>query len=207
MSDIMTEKRKLYVLVAVVISGFLVLGVASSAIEGFLFDQIPYNYTSYLSIPPNSPDAASIDGYYKIYGKGSNFNFRIVLPGAEDEESPLDYTADGLNGTGKLKDISITYGTIISLLSGNFKKALFNTKLAGNYTMACAAWTGYGNFTNNGQNFLGNFKIDGVETDWEGTFNLIPKNDQIALKMDYIWYPHDNKTSTNIKKVIKTYYL
>ena len=203
----MTEKKRLYIITAVIISGFLFLVIGSSAIEGLLFDQIPYNYTSYLSIPPNSPDAASIDGYFKIYGKGSNFNFRIVLPGAEDEESPLDYTKDGLNGTGKLNDISITYGTIVSLLSGNFKKALFNTKLAGNYTMACAAWTGYGNFTNTGQNFLGNFKIDGVKTDWEGTFNLVQENNKMALKTDYILYPHDNKTPQNIKEVKKTYYM
>ena len=202
----MTE-RKVYVLVAVIISGFLVFGIASSTLEGFLFDQIPYNYTSYLSIPSNSPDAASIDGYYKLYGKGRDFNFRIVLPGAEDQESPLDYTADGLNGTGKIKDISITYGTITSLLSGDFKNALFNTKLAGNYSMACAAWTGYGNFTNNGQNFLGIFKISGVKTDWEGTFNLVPENDQIALKTEYILYPHGDKAPDSIKEVKKTYYL
>ncbi len=203
----MTEKKKLYIFTAVVISGFLILVIASSAIEGILFDQIPYNYTSYLSIPSNSPDAASIDGYYKLYGKGRNFNFHIVLPGAEDEESPFDYTQDGLNGTGKINDISITYGTIVSLLSGNFKEALFNTKIAGNYTMVCAAWTGYGNFTNTGQNFLGNFKISGLMTDWEGTFNLVPEDMHMALKTDYILYPHGNKTSENIKEVKKTYYM
>ena len=203
----MTEKRKIYLFTAVVISGILVFGIASSAIEGFLFDQIPYNYTSYLSIPSNSPDAASIDGYYKLYGKGRDFNFHIVLPGAEGQESPLDYTADGLNGTGKINSIDITYGTIISLISGNFKEALFNTKFTGNYTMACAAWTGYGNFTNTCQNFIGNFKIDGVMTDWEGTFNLIRENNQITLKSDYIWYPHDNKTQSKIKEVKKMYYM
>lgn len=203
----MTWKKGLYVLFIVFVSGFLVLGVASSAFENFLFDQIPYNYTSYLSIPPNSPDEDSIDGYYKLYGKGHDFNFSIVLPGAENQESPLDYTADGLNGTGKINNIGITYDTITSLLSGNFKKALFNTKLDGNFTMACAAWTGYGNFTNIGQNFLGNFKINGVMTNWEGTFNLVPENNQIALKTDYILYPKNDKTSTTIKEVKKTYYL
>ena len=203
----MIRNRNAYILITAFISGFLILGIANSAIEGLLFDQIPYNYTSYLSIPSNLPHKASIDGYYKIYGKGSNFNFRIVLPGAEDQESPLDYTADGLKGTGKINEINITYGTIISLLAGDFKNALFNTKINGNYTMACAAWTGYGNFTNNGQNFLGNFKINGVMTDWEGKFNLIPENNQITLKTDYIWYPHGNKTYYNIKKVKKTYYM
>ena len=203
----MTEKRKLYTIITVVISGFLIFGITSGAIENFLFDQIPYNYISYLSIPPNSSNDASIDGYYKIYGKGRDFNFRIVLPNAEDQESPLDYTADGLNGTGRINDITITYSTIISLLSGNFKKALFNTKINGIFSMACAAWTGYGDFTNNGQNFTGNFKINGVKTDWEGKFNLIPENNTIALKTDYIWYPHANKNDSSIMKVKKTYYL
>ena len=203
----MTEKRKTYVIITVIISGFLIFGIAGGSIEKFLFDQIPYNYTSYLSIPPNSPNNASIDGYYKIYGKGYNFNFYMILPTAENQESPLDYTKNGLNGTGKLNDISITYGTIISLLSGDFKNALFNTKLNGNYTMACAAWTGQGNFTNNGQNFLGNFKIDGVKTDWEGTFNLVPENNRIALKTDYILYHHANKNDGSIRAVKKTYYI
>ena len=203
----MIGKKGLYVLIVVVVSGFLALGIASSTFEDLLFDQIPYNYTSHLSIPPNSPDAASIDGYYQIYGQGRDFNFRIVLPGAEGEESPLDYTQDGLNGTGKINSISITYNTLISLLSGNFKKALFDTKLDGAFNMACAAWTGYGNFTNTGQNFLGNFKIDGVKTDWEGTFNLVAESDRIAFKTDYILYPHDNKTPNNIKEVKKTYYM
>ena len=199
--------RNVYILITAFISGFLIFGVASSALENFLFDQIPYNYTSYLSIPPNHSNEVPIGGYYKIYGKGHNFNFRIVLPGAENQESPLDYTADGLNGTGKINSIDMTYSTLISLLSGNFKEALFNTKFNGNYTMACAAWTGYGNFTNNGQNFLGNFKIKGVMTDWEGTFNLVPENNKIALKADYIWYPHANKSNGSIRKVKKTYYM
>lgn len=203
----MTEKRKLYVLIAVFISGFLIFGVASGTLENFLFDQIPYNYTSYLSMPPNSPNEAPIGGYYQIYGKGRDFNFRIVLPGAEDQESPLDYTSNGLNGTGKLNNIGITYNTIIALLSGKFKDALFNTKLDGTFNMACAAWTGYGTFKNDGQNFLGNFKIDGQMTDWEGTLNFTQENNGIALKADYIWYPQGNKTPQNTKEVHKTYYM
>lgn len=198
---------KAYILIAAFISGFLILGFGINTLESMLFDQLPYNYISYISMPPNHPNESSIGGYYKIYGKGHDFNFRIILPGAEDQESPLDYTADGLNGTGKINDINITYGTLASLLSGDFKNALFNTKLSGNYTMACAAWTGYGNFTNTGQNFLGIFKISGVKTDWEGTFNLVPENDQIALKTEYILYPHGNKAPDSIKEVKKTYYL
>ncbi|MGB9980663.1 hypothetical protein [Methanobacterium sp.] len=200
----MTRKGKAYIFIIAFISGFLILGIASNSLENFLFNQIPYSYTSYLSIPPNHPHEAPIGGYYKIYGKGHDFNFCIVLPGAEDQESPLDYTADGLNGTGKINEIDITYNTIISLLSGNFKNALFNTKVDGNFTMTCAAWTGYGNFTNTGQNFLGNFKINGPISNWEGKFNLIPENNQIALKSDYIWYPHN---TLNIKEVKKTYYM
>ena len=203
----MTEKRKWYIIITVVISGFLIFGIASGTFEGFLFDQIPYNYISYLSVPPNSSNDASIGGYYKIYGKGRDFNFRIVLPTAEDQESPLDYTADGLNGTGRINNIAITYNTIISLVSGNFKKALFNTKIDGIFSMTCAAWTGYGNFTNDGQNFIGNFKINGIKTDWEGTFKLVPENNRIALKADYIWYHHVNKNDGSIRKVIKTYYM
>lgn len=203
----MIRKTKFFVVILIFLSGFLVIGTIQSTLEDFLFNQIPYNYTSYVSIPPNSANENSISGYYKINGKGRDFNFRIVLPGAENQESPLDYTADGLNGTGKINDISITYNTITSLLSGDFKNSLFNTKLDGNFTMACAAWTGYGNFTNTGQNFIGNFKINGVKTDWEGKFNLVPENNQIALKTDYIWYPKNNKTSDNIEEVKKTYYM
>ena len=203
----MTGKIKTYMVITVIISGFLIFGIANDTIENFLFDQIPYNYTSYLSIPPNSPNDAPIDGYYKIYGKGRDFNFRIVLPTAENQESPLDYTKDGLNGTGRINNIAITYSTITSLLSGNFKNALFNTRIDGIFNMTCAAWTGYGSFTNNGQNFTGNFKILGVKTDWEGKFDLIPENNTIALKADYMWYPHGNKADNSIRKVKKTYYL
>ncbi|MEL7669210.1 hypothetical protein [Methanobacterium sp.] len=198
---------KVYILIAAFISGFLILGFGINTLESMLFDQIPYNYTSYISMPPNHPNESPIGGYYKIYGKGRDFNFCIVLPGAENQESPLDYTADGLNGTGKINEINITYGTIISLLSGDFKNALFNTKINGNYSMACAAWTGYGNFTNTGQNFIGNFKINGVKTDWEGTFNLVPESNKIVLKADYIWYHHANKNDGSIRKVKKIYYM
>ncbi|OEC86098.1 MULTISPECIES: hypothetical protein [Methanobacterium] len=198
---------KAYIIITAFISGFLILGLGINTIESMLFDQIPYNYTSYISMPPNHPNESHIGGYYKIYGKGRDFNFHIVLPGAENQESPLDYTADGLNGTGKINNISITYGTLVSLLSGDFKNALFNTKLSGNYSMACAAWTGHGNFTTNGQNFLGNFKINGIKTDWEGTFNLVPENNRMALKADYIWYHHANKNDGSIRVVKKTYYM
>lgn len=203
----MVGKTKFFVVILVFLSGFLVIGTIQGTFEDFLFNQIPYNYTSYVSIPPNSANENSISGYYKIYGKGQDFNFCIKLPGAEYLESPLDYTKEGLNGTGHLNKVDITYNTIRSLWSHDLKGAMFNTKLDGVFNMSCAAWTGYGNFTNTCQNFRGNFKINGVVTDWEGTFNLIPKNNQMALKTDYILYPHNNKTSNNVKEVKKTYYM
>lgn len=203
----MTGKRKLYMIIAIFMAGFLIMGIASSAFENFLFDQIPYTYTSYLSIPSNSPNESPLGGFYKFYGKGHDFNFHIVLPGQENVEDPLCYTKDGLNGTGRINDISITPNTIIALLSGKFKDALFNTKFNGVFNMSCAAWTGYGNFSNDGQNFPGYFKINGPMTDWEGTFNIAQENNRIALKADYIWYPHANKTSWNVKEVQKTYYM
>ena len=85
--------------------------------------------------------------------------------------------------------------------------ANISTKVNGNFTMACAAWTGCGNFTNNGQNLLGYFKITGVKTDWEGKFNMINQNNSIALNADYILYPHSNKSPDTIKEVKKIYYL
>ena len=146
---------------------------------------IPYNYTSHVWIPPNSANGGSLGGYYKIYGQGRDFNFQIKLPGAEKAESPLDYTKEGLNGTGRLDNIEITYNTIQALLSGDFKKAMFETKFSGNFNMTCAAWTGSGTFRSENGEVPGTFKIDGPLTDWEGTFNI--KNDQrIILTMDYI---------------------
>lgn len=205
LSDIMTGKTKLFIII-VFLSGFLILG-AQSTFADFLFYQIPYNYTSYVSIPPNSANEDSISGYYNIYGRGNDFNFKIILPGAEDNEDPLCYTKDGLNGTGRINNIDITYNTIIALLNGQFKNAIFNTKFDGNFNMNCAAWTGYGNFSNDGQNFPANFKIDGKETDWEGTFNVIQQNNRIAIKANYILYPHANKTPNNIIEVKRTYYM
>ena len=49
---------------------------------------------------------------------------------------------------------------------------MFQTPLTGHFDMSCASWTGYSNFTNNGTNFLGKFKINGPDTDWEGTIDL-----------------------------------
>ena len=203
----MTGKKKVYIMILLLFSGILFFSTLQTTFENNIFDQLPYNYTSYVSIPPNSENESSIGGYYEIYGKGRDFNFNIVLPGAEDVEDPLCYTQDGLNGTGRINSIDITYNTVMALLSGDFKNAIFNTNFDGVFKMKCAAWTGYGNFSNNGRNFPGNFKINGPLTDWEGTFYVVQENNRIALKADYIYYPHGQKSVDNVRKVKKTYYM
>ncbi|MCZ3367506.1 MULTISPECIES: hypothetical protein [Methanobacterium] len=195
--------KKMFLIILILIFGFLAYGIGSGTFEEMAFNSIPYNYTSHVWIPPNQQNGSSFGGSYTIYGQGKNFNFNIVLPGVENTESPLDYTKNGLNGTGQLNDLHITYNTITSLLSGNLKEAMFNTKFSGIFNMACAAWTGYGNFTNNGQNFLGNFKIDGIKTDWEGTFNVKEDNNRIKFQMNYVYYPNkDRQNAKNIQEII-----
>ena len=191
--------------VSLIICGILAFEFAGN-IEAFLFDAIPYNYTSYVTLPP-SANTGSYGGYYKIFGQGTNFNFQMAFTGAEDYTDPLEYTKDGLNGTGKINSIQITYGTISDLISGNFKKAMFDTKFSGIFNMSCAAWTGYGNFSNNGQNFTGNFKIDGALNDWEGNFSFIVNGNRIAVPASYIAYPNGDKSPERITRVNKTYYM
>lgn len=202
----MTSKTKIPLLIVLIfIFGFLSYGLASGSLEETIFNIIPYNYTSHVWIPPNQQNDGSLGGFYTIYGQGENFNFQISLPGAENTESPLDYTSDGLNGTGKINNISITYNTITALLSGDLKGAMFNTKFDGIFNMYCAAWTGHGNFSNDCQNFTGNFKINGAITYWEGTFNLKQDGNRIKLQMDFIWHP--NKSPKKAKKVQKIMYM
>jgi hypothetical protein len=197
--------KKILILLAVsfIICGFLVLELEGN-IEALLFGIIPYNYTSYVTLPA-SENTASYGGYYKIFGKGTDFNFEMALTGAEDYNDPLEYTKNGLNGTGKIDSIQITFDTIIDLISGNFKKALFDTKFSGTYNMNCAAWTGNGSFINGGKNFTGNFEINGVNTYWEGKFNLIPDGNRIAVPASYLWHPQ--KSPEEITYVNKTYYM
>ena len=203
----MTGKTKFYI-ITIFLSGLLIFGFTQTTFEeNLLFDQIPFNYTSYVTVPPSIEGESSLSGYYQFIGKGRDFKFKIVLPGAEDVEDPICYTKDGLNGTGKINSIDITSDTIMALLNGHFKDAIFNTKFDGVFNMQCAAWTGYGNFSNNGQNFPGNFKIVGAATDWEGTFNVIQENNRIALQADYIKYPHAQKTADKIQEFKKTYYM
>jgi len=204
----MTKKIILPIfLVSLFIIGFFIFGVTGGNLEEFLFDQIPYNYTSYASIPPNSPQGSSLGGYYKINGKGRNFNFHIVLPGAEKYEHEICYTKEGLIGNGKIDEIDVTYKTIFALLSGDLKKAMFETDFSGSFDMVCASWHGGGNFSNDNGNFTGTFKIIGAATDWEGKFVVVPENNRIAILADYIYYPHNQKSPEKIKKVNKTFYL
>jgi hypothetical protein len=195
--------KKIFLIVIVLIFGFLAYGIASGSLEEAVFSSIPYNYTSHVWIPPNQQNGSSLGGFYSIYGKGENFNFTIMLPGAENKESPLDYTKDGLNGTGHLNNIGITYSTITSLWSHDLKGAMFNTKFDGAFNMSCAAWTGNGSFLNNGQNFTGKFMIDGPATDWKGTFNVKEEGNRIKLQMNYVYYPNNNpQKAKNIQEVI-----
>ena len=195
--------KKVLLIILVLILGFLAYGVVSGSLEETAFSAIPYNYTSHVWIPPNQQNGGSLGGFYSIYGKGEDFNFTIMLPGAETKESPLDYTKDGLNGTGHLNNIDITYSTITSLWAHDLKGAMFNTRFNGTFNMSCAAWTGKGSFSNNGQNFTGKFKIDGPMTYWTGTFNVKEEGSRIKLQMNYIWYPNKNpQKAKNVQEII-----
>jgi hypothetical protein len=196
-------KTKIFILIALILISGLALYTARGDLEKAAFNNIPYNYTSHIWIPPTHQGEGSLGGFYSIYGQGENFNFSISLPGAENKESPLDYTKDGLNGTGKINNIDITYNTLSALLSKDLKGAMFNTVFDGVFDMSCAAWNGNGNFTNDGKNFLGNFKIDGPMTDWKGTFNIKEDGNRIKLQMDYVYYPNkDPQKAKNIQEII-----
>ncbi|MGF7119204.1 hypothetical protein [Methanobacterium oryzae] len=190
--------------VFIIISGFTAYGLTNGNLEDLVFDKMTYNYTSHIWIPPNSAKGGSLGGYYKIQGQGRDFTFQIKLPGAEKAESPLDYTKEGLNGTGKLDTIEITYNTIQALLSRDFKKAMFETKFSGNFNMTCAAWNGTGTFRSQNDEIPGTFKIDGPMTDWEGTFNIKNEN-RIILTMNYVYYP--NGQISKAKKLNDTIYM
>ncbi len=196
------------VVLIVAFSTVAVLEVATGVISGLVFDQIPYNYTAKVWIPPTNPDdpnSSSMGGFYKINGKGKDFNFYLKLSGAEKSESPLDYTADGLKGTGHLDEVKVTLGTIQALLDKDVKGAMFNTTFKGHMNLTCAAWTGVTYFQNDNNNFTGNFTIDGVMTDWEGTYTLKRDNFRILGVSNFIYYPNDQRSAA--KSVQKSYYL
>lgn len=194
----MNNNIKLLLVISLIFIGISGYVVYSGNIEEMIFDKIPYYYSSDLWIPPSYEAISSLAGYYAIWGQGRNFNFIIKLPGAENAESPLDYTKEGLNGTGTLKTMDITYNTIYDLYSGNVKKAMFDTKYSGDFEMKCAAWTGYGNFRSENGTIPGNFIINGTKTYWEGTFNVKYKKNRIVLEMNYTTYPQ--KDHSNVKK-------
>lgn len=195
--------KKIILIIFILILGFLTYGIASGSLEEIAFGSIPYNYTSHVWIPPNQENGSSLGGFYSISGKGEDFKFNIMLPGAENKESPLDYTKDGLNGTGHLNSIDITYNTITSLGSHDLKGAMFNTKFDGTFNMSCAAWTGNGSFSNNGQNLTGNFQINGPMTYWKGTFSVKEDGNRIKLQMNYVYYSNNNpQKAKNIHEVI-----
>ncbi|MDO9045081.1 MAG: hypothetical protein Q7U35_07230 [Methanobacteriaceae archaeon] len=203
------SRKYLIIIVIILIGlcGIFILDYSTGAVQGVIFDQIPYNYTSDVWLPPTSPESGSIAGYYSIYGQGKNFNFKVNLPGAqffdlhEINGTQICYDEKGLSGQGHLNFIKINYNTVSALLSNDLKRAMFSTEFSGNYTMKCAAWNGNGNFSNNGQNFSGTFIIIGPATDWVGNFTLAEENNRIKIISSYIYYPHAQKTSGNIRKV------
>lgn len=204
----MNKKILILVIVLVAITGLAVLEVTNGVLSALAFDQISYNYSSKVWIPPTHPEdptAGSLGGYYKIDGKGRDFNFFLQLTGAEKSESPLDYTADGLHGTGRIDQIKVTPGTVFSLLNKDVKDAMFNTLFKGNMNMTCAAWTGTTTFQNDGQTFGGNFTIHGVLTYWEGTYTLKRESFRILGTSDFIYHP--NNQPSQAKRVQKSYYL
>lgn len=197
--------KRIILIFAVIVCGLIAAGTASGMLINLVFPEIPYNYTSYVTIPAHSQNEESFVGYYKINGTGKDFNFKIVLPGAENEEDPLCYTANGLNGTGELDYININYDTVVAFLNKNLTGAVFATPMNGTFRMQCAAWTGYGNFSNNGTYFAGKFKIDGVDTDFKGSFQFVPDGKRIKILTYYVYYPHLQDQLA--KNVTNTFYM
>ncbi|MGZ7136009.1 MAG: hypothetical protein ACXVHY_09035 [Methanobacterium sp.] len=188
----------------ILISGFTVIEITNGNAENYLFNLIPYYYSSHVWMPPNTNNA-SLAGYYTIYGLGKVFNFHLVLPGAENTNDPLEYTAEGLYGTGTINNIYVTRKTINDLLSMKFKNAMFNTVFDGSYNMYCAAWKGNGTFFNHGENIEGTFQIFGPISYWEGNFTMKSLGNRIAVDSEYIWY--DWVTPDRINLVNKTTYM
>ncbi|MEN6573052.1 hypothetical protein [Methanobacterium aggregans] len=197
--------KRIILISAVVLLGLLAAGTASGALINLVFPEIPYNYTSYVTIPAHSQNEESFVGYYRINGTGKDFNFKIVLPGAENNEDPLCYTIDGLNGTGELDRININYNTVAALWNRNITGAVFATPMNGTFTTHCGNWTGYGNFSNNGTYFPGQFKIDGPVTDFRGSFQFVQDGKRIKIMADYVYYPH--KQDQLAKRVVNTFYM
>ena len=54
----MDQKSKILFLICSIIAifGISALGVAYGGLDEIIFDQIPYNYSSYVSLPSNTPE-------------------------------------------------------------------------------------------------------------------------------------------------------
>lgn len=197
------------IIVAVFLSGVGI--VVSGVADDLIFDMIPYNYTAYTSLPGNTNDSGSLGGFYSIWGQGRNFNFKVDLTGAElydtheQEGELICYDENGLSGHGKIEKIDITFDTISALLDRDLKKAMFHTVFNGTYNMTCAAWTGGGNFSNNGTNLTGTFKVEGLLTFFGGDFEMVQEDGRIAVLTDYIYYPQGQPQKA--KNIKKTYYM
>lgn len=203
-------KKKKYIILFIVLialAGVTLLEYSQGTFSALAFDQMKYNMSSHVWIPPNTENGSSLGGFYSINATGRDFKMLMVISGAEQSESPLDYTADGLHVTGRIDTIKATPKTIYCLLRKDVKTAMFSTILHGRMNMTCAAWTGKSHFQNDGKKFNGTFKIIGTMTDWEGNYTLKPDSNRIILIGDYIYYPHNDKNTENIKIVHKVYYL
>ena len=108
-------------------------------------------------------------------------------------EDPLCYTSSGLTGNGTIETINVTSNTIKDFLNHNIKSAMLQTPMTGRLNMKCAAWTGYSNFTNNGTNFIGYFKINGVDTDFQGTYKFVPDGTQTSCNYQLHMESSENK--------------
>lgn len=184
---------------------------AAFNMQDWIFDQIPYNYDTYVSLPPNSPDEASLGGVLNLEGKGRNFNYQVVIPGASKAYAErgdmgfLTYTEEGLSGTGKIENLQVNLNTITSLITRDFKGALLKTPVSGVLEYSCAGWTGNGTFHNDGENFQGTFIIMGVHTYWGGNFTLQADGKRIKMPADYIYHPQGKPEQA--QEVHKIFYL
>lgn len=206
----MSRKPLLILLGAVILLGVVgVYGLLN--LPDLVFDQIPYNYQTYVSLPPNSPGEGSLGGYLTLEGKGRNFVFKTAIPGAQKAYANrgdmefLAYTEEGLEGNGTIESLDVNLDTITSLIAGDFKGAVFNTPLSGLLDYRCAGWTGNGTFNNTGSEFTGTFIIEGVHTHWEGNFTFIQEGNRIKMPATYIYHPQGKPELT--RNVTKVFYL
>lgn len=203
----MSRKILLPIGIVLFLAGILMMALATPPVQNYVFEQVPYNYSSSVLLPSDTNNSGSLFGFDSINGKGKNFNFSVILPGAQGYDDPFCYSKDGLNGTGKIDHIQITFDTLKSLLAGDMVGAMFNTNMNGTFTMNCGNWTGTGTFSNNVKSFSGTFVIIGEYTDWDGNFTLVRQDNRIAVIADYIYYPHANKTPENTRQVHKVDYM